>query len=252
MLMDIIYDFFSGIFESLRFDIFISGILKNAKLRSICWKLLTFNVMVHIIPHIIFDFLGIHYITNNIVTIINLWSTIFHIIYFVDLAKINYNPIISTKTDISAIDTATVICTMVIYQFTISISNILCGYIFYHNIFYILHLINYVLTTIYHSFCYYNNRWQQDHINIPQRIHHYETRWIYYFGYGTIATILYNYIGNVYVFCIYNLYTIMCITIPLMHKISFDKRSPSYGKINMSIFSYLGGWIISCIKIMVS
>ena len=245
MIIDILLDFLSGLYESIRVDTLIYLLMVDDKIKNITWKICKYNVAIPIFAQFIIDYI----VPNNMAYIIIYFVKIFNIIFyflncieFIGAMNSVYFANKKSKKNVSIIDTSAIIITICIFQLSMIALIGIIHYLLYDNAYYIFVIINYLILAIYHSFDCYNNVWQNKNINIVTRINMYEKMWAYYFGYGTLSVFLYTYSHNMYILGIYNLYFIVLRSIPFQDK---NQRQPrNYPKINMRIFTYLCEWII--------
>jgi glycopeptide antibiotics resistance protein len=83
------------------------------------------------------------------------------------------------------------------------------------------------------------------------RINIHEKLWPYYFGYGTIPMIIYQYSGSHIGLGTYNIYMILVIALPFMIQPRYPSRTrnyPTYPAINLTLFSYITSCIFSVSK----
>lgn len=236
MLRDILTDFCSGFVTSIRLDYFFNHIIAKGGLIRHIWKIIKFNIAAHLIIPFILQYLPFFDFFYGIVKI---GSIIFHGIYYFDL--LTQIPINKKIKSGSAIDTIATIVTLIIYQFSIELVLVFCNY-FLSPFTILLTIINYVIPVIYHSFYFFNNYWQRINMDINKRIDIFESNWPYYFGYGTIAALLYN-----QTYFLYNLYLIIGIVIPFA--IPDRKVDTIYPRINLSIFTYISEWMFYLISL---
>jgi len=246
MITDILYHFYLGLINSLRIDSFLYIIITDDKIINILWKIIKFNLVINL-----FLSYFISLIFPPFCLIINFVSIFFHTIHYFDV--INNIPV-KTKNNNQIFDTMAVILTITIYQISISLMLTILNYIFYEMKL-ILGIINYIIPTIYHSFYFYNNVWQRYNINIQKRIDTYETFWPYYFGYGTLISLLYYNYSIPYIAFLYNMYMFVLTIIPFSYPIKkqniipIPENNTSYFKIDMSIFSYISKWLFRLISL---
>jgi len=236
MLRDILTDFYSGFITSLRLDYFFNHIITEGGLIRHIWKIIKFNIVAHLIIPFVLQYLPLF---DFLYGIVKFGSIIFHSIYYFNL--LTQIPINKKIKNCSAIDTIATIVTLIIYQFSIEFMLLVCNY-FLSPFTILVTIINYVIPVIYHSFYFFNNYWQRINIDINKRIEIFESNWPYYFGYGTIAALLYN---NTYF--LYNLYLIIGIVIPFA--IPDRKIDAKYPRINLSIFTYISEWMFYFISL---
>lgn len=236
MLRSILTDFCNGLFTSLRLDCFFNHIIAKGGLIRHIWKIIKFNIVAHLIIPFILQYLPFFYFFYGIIKI---GSIFFHGIFYFDL--LTQIPINKKIKNGSVIDTIATIFTLFIYQFSIELVLIICNN-FLSPFTILLSIINYVIPVIYHSFYFFNNYWQRINMDVKKRIDIFETYWPYYFGYGTIAALLYN-----HTYFLYNLYLIVAIVIPFA--IPDRKVDTLYPRINLSIFTYISDWIIYLISL---
>lgn len=250
--MEIIRDIFRGFVDSIRIDLFISHSTNNEKCIRIFKKIIKHNLLLHILPILLvnliyyfFDY-SLYVILFYINYILILCSVFLHVVSFIELARIfnTVNRMKQIKSDKNATftDMITIIIMMAIYQLVVYASTGLISFVMEDNKLYPLGIfLNFIILTVYHSLYSYNNLWQKHGATIINRITSHEVRWPYFLGYGLIATIIYGYSTNPYIMVIYNMYMATLISIPLLIPFDFDYffvKKPTYGKINLSIFSF--------------
>jgi hypothetical protein len=257
MHKDIAKDFLSGIITSVRFDLFIKPFYVNTKFRYLLLKIIAYNILLHFLPCMMLNLVNWLFnismmISNVFLFPINLFSILFHLLHYMDL--INMVSIYSTKTSNSGetLDLLSLTITMSIYQFVIFITTAVIN-IFFHiffntEFFFIAFFINLFILMVYHSFYCFNNLWQYKKIKMSHRIDMHEKLWPYYTGYGIISSILYLYSTNPIILGIYNLYMAIIISIPFMLEPKYPIKNMMYPYINLTIFSYMTGFIFTLSK----
>lgn len=260
--MEIIKDIFSGFIDSIRADTFISHISNSTKGINIIKKLFKHNLRLHILPLFFVDciyyFFGIslHTVLRYINYPIMLFSIFIHTIIYIEFANafnsINGSKKIkSTKQDGTFVDTITITIMMGIYQLVVYCSTAVVNFVFADSFYLFGLFLTFGILTIYHSLYSYNNLWQKINLDISRRVNVHEIRWAYFLGYGLIATVVYTYTTNAYILAIYNIYMAMLLSIPLLLPFDFDFyfiTIPTYFKINLTVFSYIIGWIFRISK----
>jgi len=272
MLRDILYDFFIGFIFSIRFDLFLNNVcldfssIDQLKLTNQIWKIFQFNFITFMmISYALMYYVPVIY--QPVYGLIKIISLLFHSIHYFDILQKMSSKIKTKKS--STIDTVATVITLFIYQFSIEIVLIISNYVFYEFKI-LLSIINYIIPVIYHSFYFCNNYWQSINLHISKRIDIFETRWPYYFGYGTISAFLYSYSDIPYVAFIYNLYLVIAMVIPFSIRkgstLGEDKSSTigsgqinifrdsslekkSYFRINLSVFTYITEWLFYLISL---
>lgn len=242
MFKEILFDFSNGIITSIRLDIFLYHIITETKIINLIWKLLKFNIGMHLcIPFLLFNIFPIYY-ANMFYFIVKMISICFNAIHYIEYIRDNHI-YIKTKSN-SSFDAIASIIMIFIYQISINSIMYISNHFLYNTI--LLNGINYIIPVIYHSLYCYSNMWQRLHLDIPKQIKIYEIYWPYYFGYGTVSTLLYYYSDIPYIACVYNLYLLVVISIPFMEKQNLKKILPTrqYCRINMSIFTYISRLIM--------
>lgn len=250
----IIVDYFKGLFNSCRFGLLFGYVMSNAKLQKLCRKIIKHNIYLYFLPSMIVQL--ITFIFNislqPVLRVINLpiliVSTFLHLLHYTDL--VNIVSVYSSKTtkNVAALDLISLAITMTIYQLVMYMSTELINLILHDRLYWICVLLNFLILSMYHSFYYYNNLWHYKKINMEHRIDMHEKLWPYYFGYGTISTIIYLYTSNPYVMGFYNIYMAIVIAIPFLIDPLYPPPENSYWRINTSIFSYIISYLFSMVK----
>jgi len=256
MYKNIGQDFFSGITNSIRFDIYIKSLLRNPRLQKLTIKILKYNAVMHFLPFLFFYLIGwslnidIMYIGYYLSLPINIFSVLFHLLHYIDLVNMVCMYSLKTSKTSTALDAVSLTITMSIYQLVIYLTTSIINLIFNGRMRLVAIMINFIILTIYHSFYCYNNLWQYKKIDMLYRIDMHEKLWPYYIGYGIVPTIIYLYNYNPLVLGLYNLYMILIISLPFMIKIKYPKNEMPYPKINLKIFSYFTGLVVELTKII--
>lgn len=244
MYIQILYDFFLGLISSVRIDLIFTTIKSDSKLQSLWLKILKYNSLLHILPHIVTILLSSYVNLYFVQYLISPISAIFHLIHYMDLLRISTDHCVDfrSKNKKELIDLISLGITMSIYSMVIYLTTELIN-IFFRNFYFIGYLLNFIILSIYHSFYCFNSLWQYHQISPSTRIDMHEKLWPYYVGYGFIATIIY--LNTSCLMCgIYNIYFGFLMMIPFLIKPIFPKKN-SYPSINLTIFSYLTSISIS-------
>lgn len=259
---EITKDILQGFLDSIRADIFISHVWNSTKGINTMKKLFKHNMRLHILPLLLVDCIyylfdmQFHTILRYINYPIMLFSIFIHTIIYIEFANAfnsvnGIKKIKSTKQEGTFVDTITITIMMAIYQLVVYFSTAVVNFIF-EDKFYLFGLfLTFGILTIYHSLYSYNNLWQKIDLDISRRVNVHEIRWAYFLGYGLIATIVYIYTTNAYILAIYNMYMAMLLSIPLLQPFDFNfyfVDKPIYFKINLTVFSYIIGWIFRISK----
>jgi hypothetical protein len=251
MYKEIIIDIFKGLFNSLRFDLFIKPITNNIKLQKLFMRVLKYNFITRIVPQMItfliyYIFgLSLYSLLNIINYPISLLTLIFHLVHYLEIINIVSPYASKTGQEMPFIDGITIGITMSIYGTVIYLATELIRFVFHDRLYFIAIILNFFILTIYHSFYCYNNLWQFHKINMNKRIDIHEKLWPYYFGYGIISTIIYLYSANHYMMLLYNLYLFLIISVPFLTELRFPTKVSPYPKINLTIFSYMTGYVFN-------
>ena len=96
----------------------------------------------------------------------------------------------------------------------------------------------------------FNNLWQHKKLSINCRIDMHEKLWPYYIGYGTIATIIYQYAETQYIYGLYNIYMAILISIPFLIEPIYPKKQIQYPSINLKFFSYIMKFVFNITKFL--
>ena len=248
----ILYDYAGGIITSCKINLFITNVYKNNKLFSLITKIIKYNLLLHflltIVAQIIFYFIGVSFpkLINVLGYPLNIFSALFHLLHYMDLINIVITYSSKNSSTIPVLELVSLAFTMSIYQIVIYLTTNLINILLHDRLYYIAIFINFIILTIYHSFYCYNNLWQYKKIEMIYRIDMHEKLWPYYFGYGTIATIIYQYTTNPLILGFYNMYMVLLISLPFMVQPKYPSKTnnyPSYPAINLTIFSYITGCI---------
>ena len=255
MYRDIIIDFFLGVFFSLRFDLFAKIIYTNERLQKLILKIIKYNIILHFAPYVVFCLLGWLFDISLMVILdifaypINIFSVFFHLLHYMDLMNmVNKYSSKTANNREGTMNQLSLTITISIYQLVIFLTTTIINLIFYDRIYLLAIILNLLILSIYHSFYCFNNLWQYKKIKMFHRIDMHEKLWPYYIGYGTIVAILYMYIGNPIILGIYNLYMILIISVPFLMDPIYPGKNISYPSINLTIFSYIIGYIFSFSK----
>lgn len=246
MIRSIFKDFKQGLVDSIRIDLFLELLCKNGKLRGIFFEIFKINLLIYVIPTLLFNVIS-HMteikknesIVNIIYYPINIIGIFYYLLRHIDIVNImgEYDQKATKKLDLPNLITLTIIIS--IYQFSIYFTIILINLIIYDRNKIVYFVVNFIILTIYHSFYLFNNMWHQKRIDIAHRISIYEKLWPYYMGFGTISTILYLNIHSPITLVSYNLYMIFAISIPFLVKEKVYDENNDYPRINLVIFSYI-------------
>ena len=269
MVYFICRDYFKGLLTSLRLDLIISTLMSNIKIRNTLFNIFKFNFIIYILPELFmslttyfgmyhFNFgmygISIRFVIDLLYYPINLFSNLFHL--FHGMYLINLVCQYATKSNhqnyqnyqIGSFDIVSLIITTSIYNSVMYLTNMIINYILLSKFYWLSTILNFALTSIYHSFYCFNNLWQYKKLNMKYRIDIHEKIWPYYLGYGTVATFL-LYWSNIYwVLMIYNIYLSIIMILPFLTKPVYPNRTMNYFSINLSIFSYVMKLIIDILK----
>jgi hypothetical protein len=260
--MEIVKDISYGFIDSIRMDIFASYAYSNTKGLRTIFKILKYNLYLHVVPTFIanllstifqFSFYTILYYLNYLLMTISIFL---HTVAYIELANslsgsLSSKKFKKVKSEISFSNTITIIIMMTIYQLVVFFSTKLISLVLDHSFYLLGIIINFIILTIYHSIYAYNNLWQGLGIDLNKRIIIHEKRWAYFLGYGLTATILYTYAVNGYIVAIYNMYVGALLSIPLLLNFDYDFYFGSnipYFRLNLSFFSVLIMWIFTLVK----
>lgn len=254
MFKEIITDFVSGLIASVRVDLVIKPLYTNNKLRRLIIKLIKYNICMHFLPFILISIvenvwqIELNTVTDVLGSIITIFSNLFHLLHFMDLMSIIcvYSQKTSTVSG-GALDLISLTLTMTIYQTMIYLTTIIIRLIFSSSAGFVLMglMLNTIILSIYHSFYCYNNLWQYKKLKLCYRIDIHEKLWPYYLGYGLIGTILYLQISNPFIYGLYNMYMVLILSLPFMTKPIYPHNIMPYPSINMSLFSYFIGLMLT-------
>jgi hypothetical protein len=257
MYKHIARDFFCGITNSIRFDLYVKALMNNQRLQKLTFKIIKYNTLMHFLPYILsylfYRYTGLNFmfILDILIYPINIFSILFHLLHYIDL--VNMVCIYSSKN--FRIDNTenglTLAITMFIYQLVIYLTTSIISIIFNGRMHMIAILINFTILTIYHSFYCFNNLWQYKKVGMFHRIDMHEKLWPYYVGYGIFTTIIYLHIKNPIMLGIYNLYMVLLISVPFMIKTRYPNSVMSYPKINLKIFSYMTSLTLDVTKFII-
>jgi hypothetical protein len=258
MYKNILIDFLKGLTNSARFDYFLKPISENLKLRRLVIKICKYNFFLHFLPSIILYFVGWLFNTNMmpimnvIVYPINIFSSLFHLLHYFDLVNMVCFYSIKTSKSAPVLDMLSLTITLTIYQLVIYLTTTLVNLMFHDRLYLLALCLNFVILTIYHSFYCFNNLWQYKKIDMFYRIDMHEKIWPYYIGYGVISTIIYLHIDNPYMLSFYNLYMALLISLPFLLEVKYPKKIMDYPSINLTIFSYIIGFVFVISKYILS
>lgn len=247
MYREIFSDFLLGLTSSVNPKPLSMFYKSNAKFKKLIWTLFKHNFLVHIVPYLIF--MIITYLTNiNFMSYYNIvaypmcmFSFLFHLLHYTDLinAVCIQQKKAQTGSSMGIFSLLSTSIALTCYMLTITISSSFISYVTSDKLYYIGLILNFFILTTYHSFYAYNNLWQYIHMTMDNRIKVHELYWPYYVGYGAVASIIYSFTNNIYVFVLYNLYLIMVISIPFLTTTSYPKEVQPYPAINLSIYAYV-------------
>ena len=250
IIQHILTDITIGLLDSARIDYFLTFVHANDKSKRIVWNIIKTNLLLHIFPAILFSLIGLpDYWVLSVP--INLISAFVHIIFYIELSGVYKNsPRSSIKSNRSPrskspINDIVMTIIMAVYQATISLFTYLLNFIF--PLAYVTPYVIFCIWTIYYSMYTYNTLWQAIGIDIPTRIKLHEKKWAYFLGHGLIVSLLHTYADSVLILVSYNIYVGHLLLIPFAMRRRLKKLTPelSYPPINLSIFSYVLGKIIS-------
>ena len=254
MYLEIFKDYVNGFYDSIRISQLIKPITSDIYIRNCIWKIAKINFLMHFMPFLIFTLLQYFFsislatILNFLTYPINLFSILFNIFHYIDLIGMIYKYSPPMPNTNGTIDLLALAITMSIYQLVIYLSTTLVHYVVPNQLYYVSMTLNFIILAIYHSFYCFNSLWQYQQISMNYRIDIHEKLWPYYIGYGTIATFLYWYSDHPIILGCYNIYLVMMITLPFLLKPRYPRTKMPYPAINMSIFSYIMGLILSLTK----
>lgn len=239
-----------GFYQSVRIDLIIGAIYINLKLRSLVFKIIKYNLLLHILPYFIICLIQSYVDLSFTKYFLNLVSNLFHLIHFMDLIMamsnhrtFNRGPKYNTRNRIDPMDLLSVGITMSVYSMIIYLTTEIIAYAF--STFSIAAIIiNTVILSIYHSFYCFNNLWQNLSISPNTRIDMHEKLWPLYMMYGLLPTIIYFKTSSPLFYGLYNILMMFQMMIPFLIKPVFPKKN-SYPKINMTVFSYLTSVCVS-------
>lgn len=246
MIRDIIRDFIFGVYDSFQIVEFFLLLITNIKILKILSKIFLFNIIVYIIPGIIFYNVYLYFVIYVILKILSVFSSIIHTLYHIDIANI-INQLVIIKKKISGIEIISLSITMFIYQFVMYISLHIVNFLFYEKMYYLSIFMNIGILMIYHSFYCFNNLWQCQRKLIKDRIAQYEKLWPYYIGFGLIGTLIYCGTHKMVWFGVYNIYMSYLIIVPFLVS-EYQPQEINYPSINMNILIYLTDNLFSVLK----
>lgn len=252
MYRQIINDFLRGLCDSLRLDYFTNAIKLDNKIRSIVESIIRFNTALYFLPHIILGFIGylfrinLTFILYYIMYPFNLISVTMHIYFYANLIS---NLSVFTKLESKTfLDIISFTITMTIYRMGIYLTTKLAYVIFNPILHFFINVIMIFILSIYHSYNCFNNLWHYKKINLGEMVNLCEQSWPYYIGYGSIATVLYIFKYHPVITGLYNIQIALIISIPFLNKNTYPKKKPIYPKINLSLFSYITGYMMKIAK----
>lgn len=262
MYNEIIYDFFGGLFNSFKINLFVKELLKNSKLLKLVSKIFFYNFIFYFLPtiflNIIYYIFGITLfrimpVINVIITII---SDVFHMLHYIDLINIISKNISKNDSNVMPpLELVSLSIIMTIYQIVIYLVVEIINITFNQKIWFISSILNFIILTIYHSFYCYNNLWHYKKIEMHHRIIMHEKLWPYYIGYGTIAALIYQNMDHHFIVFIYNIYLVLIIFLPFFIEPKYPsekKNYPNYPSINLKIFSYITSKIFLLSKYLIN
>lgn len=250
MYTEIFKDFTKGMIDSLSVHIFFRIFLIDPKLKKIFYKLLIYNVVMHIAKEVIMR-IGAHYISlfcSLAYFIVCLLNILFNLLHFTDLLNVVSKHYKKINTSSSSIDMISVALTSNFYHSIMYLTINIIATVCHPRIHFIIVIINFCILNIYHSMYFFGNLWQHKKVNIVQRISLHETIWPYYFGYSFAITMLALFTDNVALSLTYNIYSIFLLSLPFLLKIKTPSVTTNYPKINLSIFSNIVNIFFSLIK----
>jgi len=267
MYKQIACDYLLGIWDSIGFIFFLKYLLYNrkssnqeihsddcnTKLIRVCFKILKYNICLYLLPLLIDTI--IEYVIGINIEFINMvyypiaiFSTIFHILHYMDIIDIVCINIRKHNNDLPVIEQMGLAITLTIYQLVIYLSMLLINFLFYDKLYIVAIVLDYFVLSLYHSFYYYNNLWLHKKIPMGQRIIIHENMWPYYIGYGTLSTIIYSMNrSNITVF-LYNIYMVYAICAPFLLATKYPPLKNKYPALNLRIFAYTTNIIIYVFK----
>lgn len=260
-MYSILYDYFDGIVTSCRINTFVKNLYNDAKLFRLTKKIVKYNLIMHFLPVIVLYLLSTitnidHQLVLKFITFpINIFSTLFHILHYMDLVNIVTTYSSKNKSSMQVLELISLALTMSIYQIVIYLSTNMLNFLLHDKFYYVCLFINYIILALYHSFYCYNNLWQYKKIDMGYRIDIHEKLWPYYFGYGTIPMIIYQYAGSPLGLGCYNIYMILVIALPFMIRPKYPSRTnnyPDYPAINLTPFAYITSCIFFISKFILS
>lgn len=252
--MEIVKDIVYGFSDSLRLDLSIGYAYNNPQYLKIIKKLFKHNLLLHIIPLLTIDIINylfqfsFHFLLYILNYPICIFSIFMHALIYIELALslgdvIKRKKIKTVKSNRPFTDSITVIIMMMIYQSVVYLSTKMISIILGEKIYLLGLILNFGILMMYHSLYAYNNLWQVVGLDINQRITIHETHWAYFLGFGLVGTYIYMYTSNAYILAIYNIYTAILASMPIL--LDFDFRAKaSYTKINLSVFSWMLKYIL--------
>ncbi|AAV50484.1 putative etoposide-induced protein 2.4 [Acanthamoeba castellanii mimivirus] len=253
--LNICKDIFCGFFDSVRIDIAIKKLYNDQKLQKKIIKIAKFNTIMYLVPYIItytvlntFDY-DLFSIINIVYLFVNVISGLFHLLYFIDLIDIVCVYTKKLNRPISKLDSIGLAIVSFVYQLSMYIIMELIDMMLYKKLDVVSYLIKFIILTLYHSFCCFNNLWHYKNIDIHHRISLHEKLWAYYLGYGTIASLMYIYSNHPLMIYTYNIYMSILIILPFMIKTKYPKKQ-AYPSINLKIFSIIVGYFNYAIKLI--
>jgi hypothetical protein len=250
ILFNILTDFVFGLYHSLRIDSFLFLLFTNKNIRKHTFKIFKYHCLLLIFIQIIIDLYISQYVCYWILHLVKIINLIFYFLNCTEFQLCIINDMKLSENSHkskSILELSSMIITMVIYQLSILITNIIINYLFFESMYLVYFISNYLALTIYHSFYCHNNVWQKNNVDLSKRINMFEIKWPYYFGFGTISAILYTYSNtNMYILGIYNMYMLLIICIPFLgFSMNYvNNLQTTYPKIDLSIFAYISEWII--------
>lgn len=256
MYLEIILDFISGVYDSMRIDI-LYNMLLDSKIKKIILAICSVNFLMYFIPALlvsiveyIFD-MPLQLFLDIISYPIGVFSLFFHLFNYLTLINTIPCEPIDPNAKSTIIDSYSLAITMTVYNFVVYFTNYIVNYIFHYRMYVVAILINFSIITMYHSFYCFNNLWQRKRISEFHRIDMCEKLWPYYVGYGIVPSIIYMYTNYRYVLGLYNIYITLIICFPFYLKIKIPTKIPAYPNINLNIISYITKLFVTSIKKLV-
>lgn len=253
IILDIFKDFFCGLLFSLRFDILLSFLIADKKLTKVFYKIVKCNFLLYFLPTFLIQILG-NFLPEKLIYVINvisfinypidLFSFFCNLLHCLDLINVICTHTLKLQTNLNIVELISWGVIINIYQMCIFTVSFFVKFTFNKNFTFFAYILDFLILAVYHSFYCFNNLWHHKKIDTKYRIDIYEKLWPFFFGYGFVSTIIFNYTNNRYFLGLYNIYLPVLICLPFLTVPRYPKNE-TYPKINLSIFSHAVGLFVS-------